>query len=110
MHIDDGVLSVASERIIKDLNMTESQLGFVEAALYIGIIIGSVLCPFLFSKLSPKILVITAVIFNASTVASWSLTSNYWLLATFRTLNGIFLVRNLNTCLIIITWNKISII
>ena len=92
MHIDDGILSVASESIIKDLDIDESKLGLVEASMYVGIIFGSLVCPFLFSKFNPKFLVITAVIVNAVGVSSWAYIDKYYILAAFRMLNGIFLV------------------
>lgn len=60
--------------------------------MYIGIIIGSLVCPFLFAKLNPKLLMMVAVVFNALAVASWAVTDNFWVLASFRIVNGIFLV------------------
>jgi MFS family permease len=92
LHIDDGVLSVSSEGIIHDLDMSESKLGLVEAAMYIGILVGSIACPFLFAYVSAKWLLITAVFFNAIAVGSWVLTTNFVILALCRTLNGVFLV------------------
>jgi len=92
MHFDDGVLSVASERIIRDLQISESQLGIVEAAIYVGIIAGSLVAPFLFAKLSSKAILMVGVLGNAAAVGSWALTNNYLLLACARILNGIFQV------------------
>lgn len=92
MHIDDGVLSVASERILRDLQISESQLGMVEAAMYVGIIAGSLVAPFLFAKVSAKAIIMVAVLGNAASVGSWALTGSYLLLAGARILNGIFLV------------------
>ena len=92
MHIDDGVLSVASESILKDLHISESQLGLVEASMYVGIIIGSLVCPFIFAKGSPKFIIICTVICNAIAVSTWSLSGNFWILSIARVLNGIFLV------------------
>ena len=93
MHIDDGVLSVASENIIHDLHITESSLGMVEAAMYIGILIGSLICPFLFATFDPKVLIIIAVFVNAVGVSAWAFTQLFYVLAGCRVLNGIFLVR-----------------
>ena len=92
MHIDDGILSVASEYILHDLQITESQLGLVEAAMYVGILAGSLVAPFMFAKVSPKAIIIVSVICNAASVGSWALTGNYLILAGTRILNGVFLV------------------
>lgn len=100
MHIDDGVLSVSSEGIIHDIGLTESQLGMIEAAMYIGIIIGSLVCPFLFTALSPKLLLIGAVLFNSLAVSGWAFTQSFYLLSGFRVINGIFLVSNLSYILL----------
>jgi MFS family permease len=98
MHIDDGVLSVASERILHDLAISESQLGLIEASLYVGFIIGSLVCPFLFGRISTKALIVSAVLLNAAAVGSWAATDIYWVLATCRVLNGIFLVSESLIC------------
>jgi len=91
MHIDDGVMSVASEYILHDLQITESQLGLVEAAMYVGILAGSLVAPFMFAKVRPKAIIIVSVICNAASVGSWALTGNYLILAGTRILNGVFL-------------------
>jgi hypothetical protein len=74
--------------------MTESQLGLIEASMYVGIIFGSLVCPFLFAKFSPKLLIMGALLFNSLAVSSWAVTDNYWTLAGFRVLNGFVLVSN----------------
>lgn len=94
MQIDDGVLSVASEKIIHDLNVSESQLGLVEAAMYIGILIGSIVCPFMFAHGNPKVIIIVAVLCTSAAVATWSVTGTFWILVASRVLDGIFLVSN----------------
>ena len=64
----------------------------VEAAMYVGIIAGSLVAPFIFAKISAKVIIMVAVLGNAASVGSWALTGNYLLLACARILNGIFLV------------------
>ncbi len=95
IHIDDGILSVASEQIIHELHFTEADLGLIEAAVYLGITIGSLLCPFLFGRVGPKVLLIGGVICSAACVSAWFFFSNFWLLFSARFGNGIFLVRML---------------
>lgn len=62
--------------------------------MYVGIILGSLVCPYLFAKFSPKILIMGALLFNSLSVSSWAVTENYWTLAGFRVLNGFVLVSN----------------
>jgi predicted MFS family arabinose efflux permease len=66
-------------------------MGLLETGMYIGIVIGSVLCPFLFAKLSPKPLIIIACILNACSVSVFSLTTSFWLIFASRILVGLFL-------------------
>ena len=96
IHLDDGILSVASEHIIHDLNFTEADLGLIEAAVYLGITLGCLLCPLLYAKLNPKFLVLFGVLTTSCCVSSWVFFNSFWLLATFRFLNGIFLVSTRN--------------
>lgn len=76
-HIDMGILAQASEIIQSDLAITEGQMGLLETAMYIGIVLGSVICSILFSVCSPKLIILGAVIFNAGAVAVFSLTQIY---------------------------------
>ena len=92
IHFDDGIVSVASEAILTDLKFSESQLGLTEAAVYAGVIIGSLICPKLFENLSPKLLVIFGVLGTSAFVTAWLVLKTYWALALARLVNGIFLV------------------
>lgn len=92
IHLDDGILSIASEQIIHDLNFTEADLGLIEAAVYLGMTIGCLICPMLFAQLNPKLLVLFGVLSTSCCVSAWVLVNSFWLLATCRFLNGIFLV------------------
>ena len=95
IHLDDGILSVASEHIIRDLKFTEADLGLIEAAVYLGMTLGCLLCPFLFARLSPKLLVLFGVLSTSFCVSGWVFFDSFWLLASGRFLNGIFLVSNI---------------
>lgn len=59
--------------------------------MYIGIVMGSVICPFLFSSIKPKVLIIVATFLNAGAVSVFALTSNYWVIFGSRILVGLFL-------------------
>ena len=95
IHLDDGILSVASEHIIRDLKFTEADLGLIEAAVYLGTTFGCLLCPLLFAHLSPKLLVLLGVLSTSCCVSSWVFFDSFWLLASARFMNGIFLVSNI---------------
>jgi len=90
IHMDDGILSVASEHIIRDLQFTEGDLGLIEGAVYLGIIIGCLVCPLLFARMSPKLLVLFGVLSTSCCVSAWVFFDNFWVLACARFMNGIF--------------------
>ncbi len=92
IHIDDGILSIASEYIIRDLKFTEGDIGLIEAAVYLGITLGCLLCPILYSKFSPKVILIFGVFATSCCVSVWIFTNSFWVLVTCRLLNGVFLV------------------
>jgi hypothetical protein len=46
------------------MDISESQMGLLETALYIGIVAGTIICPILFSVMSPKILIAIASLLN----------------------------------------------
>lgn len=97
IHLDDGILSVASDHIISDLHFTESDLGMIEAGVYLGITIGSIICPFLFEMVSPKILLVSVTLCSACCVSIWVFSTNLLALFTARVVNGIFVVSNIYT-------------
>ena len=92
IHLDDGILSVASEHIIRDLKFTEADLGLIEAAVYVGTTFGCLLCPLLFAHMSPKLLVLFGVLSTSYCVSAWVFFDSFWLLAGARFVNGIFVV------------------
>ena len=53
-------------------------MGLLETALYIGIVIGSTIFPYVFSKVNPKYIVVSAVLLNAAAVSVFSITTSYW--------------------------------
>jgi MFS family permease len=86
-----GILSFASEKIEHDLKITEGQMGLLETGMYIGIVSGSIIMPFLFKILSPKWLIVAATILNATAVSVFSLIENFWLIFASRIAVGLFL-------------------
>lgn len=91
IHLDDGILSVASEHIIRDFKFTEADLGLIEAAVYLGTTLGCLLCPFLFAHMSPKLLILFGVLSTSCCVSAWVFFDSFWFLAGARFMNGIFL-------------------
>ena len=53
--MDLGIIAVSASEILNDLNISKSDLGLLESALYIGNIIGSFLSPLMFRKFHPKL-------------------------------------------------------
>ena len=66
-------------------------MGLLETGMYIGIVIGSVLCPYLFSKFGPKNIIIGATLLNAVSVSLFSFVENFIILFVSRVSVGIFL-------------------
>lgn len=91
-HLDLGIFAVSATEIQEDLDITESDIGLLESALYIGNIIGSLLCPVLFRVIHPKILILVATVFNALLLLPFCFTSYYWVLFGTRILVGLFQV------------------
>ena len=69
-------------------------MGLLETALYIGIVAGTIICPILFSIMSPKILIAAASLLNGlfAVVIAFGNERNYWIVFGSRVLVGLFLV------------------
>lgn len=92
-HIDVGILSQSSDEAIQRLKISESQIGLLETGLYIGIVAGTILCPLIFSLMSPKILIILASILNGlfAAVIVIGNPETFWIVFGSRVLVGLFL-------------------
>ena len=66
-------------------------MGLLETGMYIGIVLGSVLCPFLFRNLSPKLVIVCAAFLNGAAVSVFAVTIQYWVIFVSRILVGLFL-------------------
>ena len=69
-------------------------MGLLETGLYIGIVAGTIICPILFSVMSPKILIVIASLLNglfALVIVKGDIL-NYWIIFGSRVLVGLFLV------------------
>ena len=69
-------------------------MGIHETGLYIGIVAGTIICPILFSVMSPKILIVIASLLNGlfAVVIVKGDILNYWIIFGSRVLVGLFLV------------------
>lgn len=91
-HLDLGIIAVSAIEIQRDLKLSESELGLLASGLYIGNVFGSVLCPMLFRKFHPKLLMIVACILNALFLLPFTFIENNWGLLVSRILTGVFQV------------------
>lgn len=89
-HIDNGILAVSNEAIKKDLNITESDMGLLQAGLYVGNVIGSIISPVIFAKIQPKKTMVVSAILNGIFVGAFALTKNFWILFVTRAFVGLF--------------------
>ena len=67
-------------------------MGLLATGLYIGNVIGSFLCPFLFSKMRAKHILVIAAVGNALTVAVFTFVKDYWVIFASRCFVGFFQV------------------
>jgi len=69
-------------------------LGLLETGMYVGIVIGTVLCPFLFKVMSPKVLIAIASILNGAFATVIAIPHvPYAVIFASRVMVGLFLVR-----------------
>ena len=88
-HIDLGILAVSNENIIKSMDIEESAMGLLATGLYIGNVVGSLICPFLFAKMKAKYLIVAAGIVNAGAVAVFTFIQDYWIVFASRIVVGL---------------------
>ncbi len=95
-HVDVGILSQSNDQAIKDLVINESKMGLLETGLYVGIVAGTIICPILFSVMSPKILIAISSLLNGlfAVVIVIGNADNYWIVFASRVIVGLFLVIN----------------
>jgi hypothetical protein len=69
-------------------------MGLLETGLYVGIVAGTIICPILFSVMSPKILIAVSSLLNGlfAVVIVIGNENNYWIIFASRVLVGLFLV------------------
>lgn len=93
-HVDVGILSQSNDQAIKDLVINESKMGLLETGLYVGIVAGTIICPILFSVMSPKILIAISSLLNGlfAVVIVIGNANNYWIVFASRVIVGLFLV------------------
>jgi MFS family permease len=92
-HIDVGILSQSNEEAREDLEITEDQLGLLETAMYVGIVIGTILCPIAFKYVSPKLLIAISACLNGAFATVIAIPHvNYYIIFASRVVVGLFLV------------------
>lgn len=90
-HIDIGVLAASNEAAKKYLgDISDSDIGLVATALYIGNVIGSLLCPSLFANMKAKHILIISAVMNGLCCGIFVLISNFWIVFVSRVLVGFF--------------------
>jgi MFS family permease len=89
--IDTGIFAVANDAMIKYLgDISESDMGLLATALYIGNVVGAVFCPLLFSKVNAKYILIVSAIMNGLFVSVFAFTSDFWIVFGSRVIVGVF--------------------
>lgn len=86
-------MALCSEAIKFYFNVSESDVGLLATAAYIGNVIGTVIAPFLFAKLKAKHIIVVAAILNGLSVGAFSILENFWIIFATRILGGFFKVK-----------------
>ena len=74
------------------MRIYEDELGLLETAMYIGVVLGTLLCPILIMpNLHPRTVIISASVLNGLTSLVVALTHHYILIFFSRVLTGLFL-------------------
>ena len=97
VNIDMGIFPIAEQ--FKEIDqrlpwMTDSKLGFLEAATFIGIFIGSIFTPFMLERLGSKITVVIGALACGACIVPLTFSTNIIVLNLFRIITGAFLVSN----------------
>ena len=97
VNIDMGIFPIAEQ--FKEINqrftwITDSKLGFLEAATFIGIFIGSIFTPFMLERLGAKITVVIGALACGACIVPLTFSTNIIVLNLFRIITGAFLVSN----------------
>lgn len=92
---DPGIFAVSGLDIQKEYDIKESDFGLLLSALYIGNIIGTLICPFIFRRVHVRYIIFGAITLNAAFTIVFPLTSNYVGLFISRILVGVFQVMHL---------------
>ena len=91
-HIDLGIIAVSATDIQDYLGITEGDLGLIECALYIGNVLGSLVCALAYRKFQAKHVLIFAAVMNGLLLMVFTFTKIYWLIFFSRVGVGIFQV------------------
>jgi predicted MFS family arabinose efflux permease len=87
-HIDGGVISSSNESIKKELGFSDTQIGLTATGLYIGDLLGCLLCPFLFSRFKTKYVIIIASVLNGAFVMVFTLVNDFTAIFISRIFTG----------------------
>ena len=90
MHIDHGIMPAAIAEIQADLHIGEAQTGLLGSLVYAGNAIGSFLAPLVFSKFSPKWIIVGCIFLNAACLLIFPFSTNFYFISASRVLVGIF--------------------
>ena len=89
---DPGIFAVSGLDISMEYNINEANFGLLLSSLYIGNIIGTLICPLIFKRIHIKYIIVGAILSNAAFTIVFPLTKNYVGLFLSRILVGIFQV------------------
>jgi len=88
-NFDNGIVPAATEKIKKDLDINDSEFGFLGSCDYFGRIISSMIYLNIINKINRKILLSESLIFKSLTLILCFASNNYYFIAVMRSLNGI---------------------
>ena len=92
INIDHGTLPAITIILQRDLDIEAWKIGLLGSLVYLGLSVGSLLAPFLFLRVSPKIILNVSLLLNGASLFVFTLPGGFATLAVSRTFVGIFQV------------------
>ena len=88
VNIDHGVLPGGVNIIKEDRNLSDAQYGNLEAAVFLGNIIGSLIATVIYREITTKLVLTSVIALNAGLQLIFVLVNNYHVMLTSRVLSG----------------------
>lgn len=90
LNLDHGIFPACTQELKRDLTLSDLQLGFLGSVVYVGLLLGSLLCGKCLQIYDSKRVIGFSLLGNLSSLLLFLASSNFWILCLSRTLVGCF--------------------